>query len=238
MAGRTETLTDKQRSFVEVYLANGRCGSAAYRTAYDPAASDRRAAEQASKLLVHPKIAPLIAAAEARAQQATERVTDRYAITRERVMTELAAVAFGQVTDYARPNAKGDPEVSFADLSPGQRAALSELTVDVRSDESGAEIKRVRFRLHDKISALTRLAAMHGWERKPPAVFALPAVKAPADLPVALSAVVAAAAGGVLTIDEAQGLAGLLELNRRAIETADHEQRLAALERAAREQNR
>jgi hypothetical protein len=50
--------------------------------------------------------------------------------------------------------------------------------------------------------------------------------------------VVAAAAGGVLTIDEAQGLAGLLDQNRRAIEAADHEHRLAALERAVGEKSR
>jgi hypothetical protein len=51
-----------------------------------------------------------------------------------------------------------------------------------------------------------------------------------ADLPIAVGAVTEAVAAGDLTPDEAQSVAALLELQRRAIETAELEQRIAALE--------
>ncbi len=63
-----------------------------------------------------------------------------------------------------------------------------------------------------------------------PVVLDLPAMQAAGDLPAALGAVAAAVAGGELTPEEGQALAGVLEVQRRAIETADLEQRVAALE--------
>jgi hypothetical protein len=56
---------------------------------------------------------------------------------------------------------------------------------------------------------------------------ALPALHA---LPAALGALVASVAAGDLTPDEGQAIAAVLETQRRAVETADIEQRLSALE--------
>ncbi|HTW54361.1 MAG TPA: hypothetical protein VME45_20905, partial [Stellaceae bacterium] len=58
----------------------------------------------------------------------------------------------------------------------------------------------------------------------------LPAMQATADLPAALGVIAAAVAGGELTPDEGQAVAAVLETQRRAIETAELEQRIAALE--------
>ena len=58
----------------------------------------------------------------------------------------------------------------------------------------------------------------------------IPPIRSAADLPIAVGAVTEAVAAGDLTPDEAQSLATLLELQRRAIETAELEQRIAALE--------
>lgn len=58
----------------------------------------------------------------------------------------------------------------------------------------------------------------------------LPAIIGAGDLPAALGAIVAAVAGGDLTPEEGQAVAAVLEAQRRAIETADIETRLAALE--------
>ena len=163
-------LTDKQRAFVEAYLANGRNGAAAYRAAYDPKAAPTRAAEQASILLRNPKIAPLVAAAEARAAGATERVIERYAISRARIMAELAAIGFSSMGDYMRAATDGDPVLNFKDLMPEQKAALAEVTVDSFQDGRGEdtrEVKRVRFKLHDKKGALVELARMNGWLTPP-----------------------------------------------------------------------
>jgi hypothetical protein len=68
-------------------------------------------------------------------------------------------------------------------------------------------------------------------ERKGRAVeVALPEVASAADLVPALAAVVAAMARGELTPEEAQAVCVVLESQRRAIETAELEARVAALE--------
>ncbi len=63
-----------------------------------------------------------------------------------------------------------------------------------------------------------------------PVMFDLPTVEKTADVSAALGALVAAVAGGTLTPDEGEAIAGLLERQRRAIETEELERRIAALE--------
>lgn len=58
----------------------------------------------------------------------------------------------------------------------------------------------------------------------------LPAVRSAQQVPAAFAALLAALAGGKVTTEEAQAVASLLEQYRRALETADLEQRVAALE--------
>jgi hypothetical protein len=58
----------------------------------------------------------------------------------------------------------------------------------------------------------------------------LPVLKSPADVLSAQAAIVAAMGRGEITPDEANTVAGVVELKRRAIETVEHERRLAALE--------
>ena len=64
-------------------------------------------------------------------------------------------------------------------------------------------------------------------------LFDLPEMLTPADLPAAVTSVTRAVADGTLTPDEGASVVSLLEAGRRAFETADHEQRLKALEAAA-----
>jgi hypothetical protein len=59
----------------------------------------------------------------------------------------------------------------------------------------------------------------------------LPTVDAAADLPKALSAVIAAMAADEITPDEASAIAGVIESKRKAIETEELDRRLTALER-------
>ena len=58
----------------------------------------------------------------------------------------------------------------------------------------------------------------------------LPSINAAADLLPALGLITDAAAQGALDLDAANALANLLEAKRKAIETVDLEQRIAALE--------
>ena len=64
-----------------------------------------------------------------------------------------------------------------------------------------------------------------------PVTVALPLMESAADIPAAMASVLAACAAGELTPTEAQAVAGLVELHRRALETSELEQRIAALEK-------
>jgi len=63
-----------------------------------------------------------------------------------------------------------------------------------------------------------------------PMALSLPKVEEAADIPKALSAVLAAVAKGEITPAEARDLAGLVESVRKGIETVEIEARLTALE--------
>lgn len=63
-----------------------------------------------------------------------------------------------------------------------------------------------------------------------PVEFELPAIDTASDVAAATGAIALAVAGGELTPEEGQAVAGILEVRRKAIETVDHESRLAALE--------
>lgn len=65
-----------------------------------------------------------------------------------------------------------------------------------------------------------------------PVMLDLPEPGTPADLPSAVAAVTRAVADGTLSPDEAASVVSVLEAQRRAIELADHEVRIAALEKA------
>ena len=63
-----------------------------------------------------------------------------------------------------------------------------------------------------------------------PVMLDLPSMSTAADLAAALGAVAGAVAAGDLSPEEGQAVAGIMEAQRRAIETADLERRIADLE--------
>lgn len=89
------TLTPKQQQFVDAYLRNGRNATAAYRAAYSTSALDKTVGLEACKLLKHPGIAPVIAEWDAREAAKLSEAAQRNAVTKERISSELARIAFG-----------------------------------------------------------------------------------------------------------------------------------------------
>jgi hypothetical protein len=151
-------LTGKQQKFLEAYLANGRNGAAAYRAAYQTNASNQRAAEEASRLLRHPKIAPKIDKAERRAHRAVERVLDRYVVSEERVTEALAKIGFYDIRDLFswtedRLTLKASGEISDA-ASFAIREICQLVTENGRST--------IRIKLADRCAALMALARLRG----------------------------------------------------------------------------
>lgn len=164
MAVRSE-LTPKQHAFVAAYLANGLNGADAYRQAYNPQATPTTAGVEANRLLRHPKIAPKIAAAQAKADAAMQAAADRYAVSRERNVAELARMAYANMEDYTRLIG-GERVVDLTAASRDQLAAVQEITVEDFKDgrgEDARDVRRIKFRLADKQAAIERLNKMFGW---------------------------------------------------------------------------
>lgn len=83
-------LTDKQKRFCEEYLIDLNATQAAIRAGYSP----KTAEQTASRLLRNVKVQEYIAKRQKELSRSTE-------VTQERVIRELALIAFSNTTDYA-----------------------------------------------------------------------------------------------------------------------------------------
>lgn len=82
-------------------------------------------------------------------------------ITCEKIVKELAHLAFSNMADYMAPAGDGSFFVDFSKLSREQSAAIQEITVDEYYEgrgENAQRVKKVRFKLGDKKGALDTLA--------------------------------------------------------------------------------
>lgn len=148
MADRT--LTGKQRMFVAEYLADLNATQAAIRAGYSPSGAGTAGWQNLRK----PKIQTAIA--EAQAPRLAKLDMDA-----EAVLTELGRIAQANVLDYMRIGDDGVPVVDLSRLDRHRAAALSEVVVEDFTrgrNADGREARRIRFRLHDKLTALRELA--------------------------------------------------------------------------------
>lgn len=81
-------------------------------------------------------------------------------VTVQRIVDELAKVGFANMGDYLHATTGGDPFFVYDQLTDEQKAALSEVTVEDFKEgrgEDARDIRRVKFKLHDKLGALEKL---------------------------------------------------------------------------------
>lgn len=142
-------LPPMQDRFVDEWLIDFNGTQAAIRAGYSP----KTAAAAAARLLRNVNIQAEIARRQKDLQRRTE-------VTQERVVMELARVAFADATDYVQVETRiinrGEVKVPIelavhketAELSADQRAAIA----SIKQGANGVEIK-----LHDKIKALELL---------------------------------------------------------------------------------
>ena len=119
-------LTPKQERFCEEYLIDLNATQAAIRAGY----SANTAREQGARLLSNVNIQNRIAELKAERSKRTE-------ITQDRVVKELAAMAFAKATDYARVEGNTVFIKSTSELTPEQQAAI----VGIKQTQAGIEIK-------------------------------------------------------------------------------------------------
>lgn len=133
-------MTEKQKIFADEYLIDLNA-TRAYRKAYPSVKKDEVARANGSRMLTNANVAEYIAERMQVRQERTE-------ITQDRVLEELAAIAFARATDYAEVK---DDQVFIKDtagLSGNQIKAIA----GIKQGKFGIEVK-----LNDKEKALELL---------------------------------------------------------------------------------
>lgn len=142
MTKERHQLTLRQRVFVQEYLVDLNATQAALRAGY----SERTINRQGPRLLVNAGVAAAIQKAFARRERRTE-------VTADRVVEELARIAFANIGNVVQWDGSGTTIQSSEDLSDDAIRALSEVT-DVVTKDGDRTLKVKQF---DKIRALELL---------------------------------------------------------------------------------
>lgn len=133
-------LTRKQQRFVEEYLIDLNASQAAKRAGYSEKTSHTIGHENLNKPEIAAAIKDAMGARSARTQ-----------VTADRVIEELARVAFSQLSDFVEWGESGVKFKSSKELTQEQIACVAEV-----SETLGHNFKR-RIKLHCKLSALEKL---------------------------------------------------------------------------------
>lgn len=134
-------LNEQQIRFAREYLIDLNATQAAIRAGY----SESTARQIGSKLLTNVDIGQLISSGVARVAKKTD-------ITTERILNELARIAFGAIKDVAEWTESGVSFKPSAELSDDAAATISEISES--TNEHGGTLK---IKQHDKIRALELL---------------------------------------------------------------------------------
>lgn len=139
-------LTPKQRRFIDEYLIDLNATQAAIRAGYSEKTAYSIGLQNLKKLEIQAEI-----------QKRRNRLQNKLEITQERVLQELAAIAFANGADYAKVVNTGLlPTVEMIptdELPPEKLPAIA----GVKSNQYGVEVK-----LHDKVKALELLGKYLG----------------------------------------------------------------------------
>jgi phage terminase small subunit len=143
---KRRTLSDRQRKFVSEYLIHLNATKAAVRAGYSP----RSAADIGHALLRrHPAVMDAIAAAMAARERRTQ-------VTADRIVTELARIAFADIRSFADWGPDGVNLRPLAEISADDAPAIAEIY------GAGTAGGRPKLKLHDKRAALELLARHMG----------------------------------------------------------------------------
>jgi phage terminase small subunit len=86
---------------------------------------------------------------------------DRYAISSDRIIRELALIAFANIGDFIAVQDGGSAIVDFGTATREQMASLKSVEIDERTIESAAPgVRRIKISMSDKRQALMDLAKL------------------------------------------------------------------------------
>ena len=135
-------LTPKQERFVAEYLIDLNATQAAIRAKY----SEKGAEVRGSELLRNRKVADAIA-------EGKKKIANKLEISAERVKLELARIAFTDMKDYVDFGPAGVTLKELSEMSGDQSRAIAQVEHSFNMEGGGT----VKFKLHDKLSALDKL---------------------------------------------------------------------------------
>jgi phage terminase small subunit len=142
--------TSMQRLFIEAYLVSRNITKAAIAAG----CKERSAHAVGWKWF---KKAAIRAEIEARLAS----TLDRYAVTSERIIRELAKIAFANVGDFVVVQVDGSLVVDFGTATREQMASLRSVEIDERTiDGAASGMRRVKISMSDKRQALMDLAKL------------------------------------------------------------------------------
>lgn len=143
-------LTDKQQRFVDEYLIDLNATQAAIRAGYSVRTANEQGAQNLAKLSIQDAISRKMAAR-----------SRRTGVNAERVVLELAKVAFAKMTDIVDSNGK-----IKEDASPDDLACIESIKYKESDNEYGGSVER-EVKIASKLKALELLGKHLGmWSDK------------------------------------------------------------------------
>jgi phage terminase small subunit len=147
---RRVRFTPRQHLFIEAFLILMNATKAAIAAGF----SERSANNQGTRLMANDAIR-----AEIEARLAS--TLDRYAVTSDRIIRELAKIAFANIGDFIAVQDGGSAIVDFGTATREQMASLKSIEIDKHTIESAApSVRRVKISMSDKRQALMDLAKL------------------------------------------------------------------------------
>lgn len=143
-------LEKREEAFCQEYLIDFNQTRAAKRAGYE----GNHVAQQGHLLIKKPKVA-------ARVEELIAERKKRLEFDQDRVLNEIAAIAFGTLRPVVSFNADGTPFIDISDATQDEMGVISSIEVDTYMDGKGdqaREVKSVKVKLYDKLSALDKLA--------------------------------------------------------------------------------
>jgi phage terminase small subunit len=162
----------RRAKFIAAYLLHPNATRAAISAGYSP----RSAYTQGSRLLNNAEVAAALKRARL---EAVRPVLNRYEVTVERVIAELARVAFSNMADYGVITEDGQFQLDFSEMTVDQAAAIQSVKTKRRivraGDKQFVEVQ-TELKLASKLDALVELGRYLGiFEREggglPPITF-------------------------------------------------------------------
>lgn len=148
---KTSDLTDKQEMFCREYVIDFNGTQAAIRSGY----SKKTARQIADENLSKPDIQNFI-------KELTQKKAERCEITSDMVLRELAKIGFSNLDDFIENDYTLKP---LSDIDKSKMGAIQSIQKDINEGDNFRN-ESVKFKLHDKLSALEKIAKHIGFFEK------------------------------------------------------------------------